>query len=84
MEINNWYMIKIDENSNQMIFKLEQSKKSSQILDIFALIGGFSFTLWLIHGFFIYPFNSKMYLKSVVEDTYLAKKTNSLMGIIAV
>ena len=57
MEINNWYLVKIDENSDQMVFKMKKSSQNSQVLDNIAAIGGFIFSLYVIMGFLISPFN---------------------------
>lgn len=61
------------------------SKQSSNnpTMDNLAAIGGFIFSMYLLLGIIVIPFNQKMYLKQVIEDTFLVKKTNSLMSIIA-
>ena len=57
MEINNWYLVKIDENSDQLVFKMKKSSQNNQVLDDIAAIGGFIFSLYIILMFLISPFN---------------------------
>lgn len=67
-----------------MIFKLSKSSKDTytNTADAIANIGGFIIAIYLVFGVLIKPFNKKMYIKTVIEDSFLVKKTNSLMSVI--
>jgi hypothetical protein len=73
-------MVKVAEGSDNLVYKLSTAKKSRSF-DSVANVGGFILSIYLIVGVIVIPFNKLMYLKSVVEDTFLVKKTNALMSV---
>ena len=46
--------------------------------EIAADVGGFSIIVYFLIGLFVNSFNQKMFLKSIIEDTYIVKKNEDL------